>query len=145
MAAQHGPSHLHPGLHLLQQLSSLAKASLTMSKTQESSSPALPILALQPWDDSHLAALHVVLKTNVVGLGFGLVCFGVFFVTEHFEWLRHQRAAGATGTGAGDQLQHRMVVEVRSFGHGLEEPGYHLLFFLIAIFLFTAILSLIHI
>lgn len=72
-----------------------------------------------------------------MGLGGCSFLFWDFFVTEHFEWLRHQRAAGATGTGAGDQLQHGMVVEVRSLGHGLEDPDYHLLFFLIAIFVYS--------
>lgn len=59
-----------------------------------------PSLPLQPGHNADLAAFHVEVKTNAVGLGFlGLVCFSLccLFVIEHFVWLQHWQTAGATG------------------------------------------------
>lgn len=82
------PSHLEPCPAPCNSLNlASAKPTLAVSKRGKA---APSILAL--------AAFHVEVKTNVVGLGFlGLVCLCCLFVIEHFEWLQHWQAAGATG------------------------------------------------
>lgn len=69
--------HLHPCPSLLQWPQTLSKSHSYHKQTQESSPPpTAPSLPSQPWDTFCLAALHVVLKTNIAGLGFGWFFLG---------------------------------------------------------------------